>query len=293
MHRAKLTRRTLPLATRHVGDTLDSLLATANHGAHVANDPISFVHVASVEDREVVALIASSLAFGGVTVIRRSIADVLARLDGRPALVSGSSSLVRLEARLDGFVHRVYRGVDVAHLLHHAARLRAAHGSLGAFFALELDSTGDFREACARLCDALRGPSPSRGLSHLVPDPRKGSACKRLLLFLRWMVRGPDAVDFGLWAVSPRRLVIPVDTHVLRISQNLGFTSRTDASWKTAEEITASLARFSPEDPVRYDFALCHLGISRDCPSRQDEKKCARCVVRAVCRVWHGDAVTA
>lgn len=276
-----------------MGVTLDALLATANHDAHIANDPISFVHAALPEDREVVALLASSLAFGGVTVIRRSIAEVLARLDGRPALVSRTSSLAQLEARLDGFVHRVYRGADVARLLHHAARLRVAHGSLGAFFARELENSGDFREACARLCDELRGPSPSRGLSHFVPDPRKGSACKRLLLFLRWMVRGPDAVDFGLWSVSPGRLVIPVDTHVLRISQNLGFTSRTDASWKTAEEITSALARFSSQDPVKYDFALCHLGISRDCPSRQDETKCARCVVRKVCRVWHGGPVRA
>jgi len=119
-----------------------------------------------------------------------------------------------------------------------------------------------------------------------VPDPRAGSACKRLLLYVRWMVRPADGVDLGLWPLDPTRLVIPVDTHIHRIARNLGFTERNDASWRTAEEITGALRHLERSDPVRYDFALCHMGVSRDCPSRRDPAKCRPCVLRPVCKAY-------
>jgi uncharacterized protein (TIGR02757 family) len=102
------------------------------------------------------------------------------------------------------------------------------------------------------------------------------------------MVRPADGVDLGLWPVSPSDLLIPVDTHIHRISRNLGLTDRRAASWATAEEITANLRRLDPRDPVKYDFALCHLGVSRQCPSRSEQDKCARCVLQDVCSVWNG-----
>jgi uncharacterized protein (TIGR02757 family) len=158
---------------------------------------------------------------------------------------------------------------------------------LGAAFASYHQRTGgDFRESLARLADVLRGSATDRSTRHLVSDPRAGSACKRLVLYARWMVRPADGVDLGLWPISPSDLVIPVDTHVHRISRNLGLTDRRTASWATAEEITAGLRKLDPEDPVKYDFALCHLGVSRDCPSRPDTDKCATCVLRDVCCVW-------
>ncbi len=119
-----------------------------------------------------------------------------------------------------------------------------------------------------------------------MPDPRAGSACKRLLLYVRWMVRPADGVDLGLWPLDPSLLVIPVDTHIHRIGRNLGLTERNDASWRTAEEITAALRHLDAADPVRYDFALCHMGVSRDCPSRRDPAKCEPCVLRPVCRAY-------
>jgi uncharacterized protein (TIGR02757 family) len=145
---------------------------------------------------------------------------------------------------------------------------------------------GELREGLARFADALRGERASRSLRHLVPDPRAGSACKRQLLYLRWMVRPADGVDLGLWPLSPAQLIVPVDTHVHRIAKNLDLTRRNDASWRTAEEITAALREMDPHDPVRYDFALCHLGVSRACPSRRDSDKCAACVLKPVCVRW-------
>ncbi len=275
-----------------VRDRLDALVATHDVAQNLAADPLGFVHRAAPEDREVVALLAATLAFGNVKAIRASIARVLSALGESPAATIDREDEAALAARLTGFVHRVYKGPDVARMLANAGALRRAHGTLGAFFAARYREQGDLREALAQLADGLRGPTPiarraaSRGLAHLVPDPRKGSASKRLLLWLRWMVRPADGVDLGLWDVPAAALVVPVDTHVHRIAQNLGLTRRRDASWRTAEEITAALRRFDAKDPVKYDFAICHLGVSRSCPSRRDPAKCGACVVRDACRHW-------
>lgn len=267
---------------------LDQLLARRDPAAHRRADPVELVHrFADPADRELVGLVAALLAFGNAVAIRASVGRVLAALGPSPSRTVHRLSQRALRRRLDGFAHRVYRGSDVARMLGRAGALAREHGSLGDAMASRMDdSGGDLREALARVCDELRGPRPSPGLAHLVADPRAGSACKRSLLYLRWMVRPADGVDLGLWPLSPAALVIPVDTHVHRISRNLGLTDRKTASWKTAEEITARLRAFDPRDPVKYDFAICHLGVSRDCPSRPDPAKCAECVLRPVCKQW-------
>jgi uncharacterized protein (TIGR02757 family) len=265
------------------------LIHTFDFAAHRRSDPVAFVHRhRDPHDQEVVALVAALLAFGRVESIRRSVERVLDALGPRPAETVDRSDRKALERRLRGFVHRTFRGPDVAAMLANAGRVRARHGNVGAAFARHLDEAGDLREALARLSDALRGRGAGRGLAHLVADPRAGSACKRSLLLLRWMCRPADGVDLGLWPVSPARLVIPVDTHVHRIAKNLGLTTRASASWRTAEEITARLRTFDGEDPVKYDFALCHLGVSRQCPSRRDPQRCEGCGLRTVCLHWAG-----
>ncbi|MHB8874810.1 MAG: DUF2400 family protein, partial [Myxococcaceae bacterium] len=124
-----------------------------------------------------------------------------------------------------------------------------------------------------------------KGLDHLLPARLGPGAAKRLLLFLRWMVRGPDEVDFGLWrSVPPSALVIPLDTHIGRLAKHLGLTRRKDLSWRTAEEITAGLRLVDPCDPVRYDFSLCHHGMSGRCPAAVEERHCRECVLAGVCR---------
>lgn len=236
-----------------------------DHSAHLHRDPIGLVHsFVSKDDIEVAGLIAALLAFGNVTAIRASVTRVFDALDGQPSRSIERFAGDVVAKRLQNFVHRVYRGKDVATLLTNAERLRSRHGSLGLAFVRNYDAcAGDLRNALCRWTKDLRGPNPSRGLAHLVPDPAKGSACKRLLLYLRWMTRGPDKIDFGIWPLSPAILIIPVDVHIHRIARELGLTSRNDASWKTAEEVTAALRAFDPDDPVKFDFALCHYGISK------------------------------
>ncbi len=267
---------------------LDALRDGFDVAAHRAADPVEYVHrYADPHDQEVVGLVAASLAFGNVKAIRRSVGRVVALLDPAPARRLATMRRATLDRGLDGFVHRVWRGEHVARLLWNARGIRAREGSLGAAFEARLAArSGDLREGLADFADALRGPTPDRSMAHLVPDPRAGSACKRLLLYLRWMVRPADGVDLGLWRADPASLLIPVDTHVQRIGRNLRLTDRETASWRTAEEITASLAKLDPRDPVKYDFALCHLGVSRQCPSRRDPAICASCALRPSCRHW-------
>jgi len=115
-------------------------------------------------------------------------------------------------------------------------------------------------------------------------SPEKGSACKRFNLYLRWMVRREGGLDFGLWtSIPPAALVIPLDTHVARIAGLMGLTRRRTADWKMALEVTDALRRLDPLDPVKYDFALCRLGILEYCPRRVDPVKCAACLIRPAC----------
>lgn len=274
---------------------LEDARAAQDVTARVARDPVSIVH--RYQDRldvELVALIASACAFGNVTTILAKVDDALQRLGPRPAYLPRGRRAV--ERALEGFRHRLFRGEDLAALVVGVRVVQRAHGSLGAAFALDLaECGGDLQEALARLVDLIRkgGKFPPRGArggrrgaSHLLPDVRGGAASKRLMLFLRWMVRPADGVDLGQWPVDRSLLVMPLDTHIHRLAQNLGLTQRRDASWRTALEITGRLRRLDPSDPVRFDFALCHLGMAQGCPSRRDAVRCEGCGVRPVCRHW-------
>lgn len=123
------------------------------------------------------------------------------------------------------------------------------------------------------------------GLSYLLPSPA-GGAAKRLALYLRWMVRAEDGVDLGTWHhLEPSRLLIPLDTHIARIGRYVGLTDRQTIGLPTALDVTASLARLDPQDPLRYDLALCHLGISGACPTRREPAICRDCPIRSICRL--------
>jgi hypothetical protein len=131
---------------------------------------------------------------------------------------------------------------------------------------------------------ASAGRGSNRGIFHLLADPASGSPCKRWNLYLRWMVRGPDGMDLGLWkSVDPRQLILPLDTHTARISRYLGFTQRTTPTWAMAEEITRSLRGLDPEDPVRYDFSMARLGILNRCSKRSGTCQCQGCVLEGIC----------
>src|SRR5262249_7501445 len=131
---------------------------------------------------------------------------------------------------------------------------------------------------------AAYGRVPTRpGVSYFFPRPSKGSACKRMNLFLRWMIRH-DALDLGVWTpVPPSKLLVPLDTHVIRVGRCLQLTTYQSPGWKMASDITASLARIDAADPVRYDFSLCHLGMMNACGFNRAQAD-SQCPLRGVCR---------
>jgi uncharacterized protein (TIGR02757 family) len=283
---------------------LDEVRARADLLARRASDPVDFVHqYRSRVDRELVALAAANLAFGNVKAIRAKVAELLERIGPSPSTAADDERA--LHAALRGWKHRVFRGEDVARLLVGARRVQREGGSLGAAFAGALREADHhspneheaLREALAVFCDRIRTlgglPLPGqttksdrRGPVNLLSNARAGGGAKRLLLFLRWMVRPADGIDLGLWNIPAARLLMPVDVHIHKLSRNLGFTKRSDVSWKTAVEVTAALSRFDKDDPTRYDFSLCHMGMLQRCPSRRDPARCEGCGVKPVCIHW-------
>lgn len=269
---------------------LDAFLASFDKSAHISQDPVEYVRRFrhNPDDAEVVGLLCASLAFGRVEQIRQKIAWVLSRLGEHPARTIRRLGPEGLREKLAPFRHRWTTGEDLASLLAGADRLRREEGSLGEALArFYQEEKNDLRAALHRFATALRRErtGASQHFAHLIPDVMAGSACKRLLLFARWMIRPDDGVDLGLFSLPKKALVIPLDTHIARISYYIGLTDRQDASWRTAEDITRTLRQLDPEDPVKYDFALCHLGISGACPRRRHPVQCRECPIQGVCRL--------
>jgi uncharacterized protein (TIGR02757 family) len=279
---------------------LDALDASLDRAARIAADPVELPRAyGAPEDQEIAALVAASLAYGRADVFKPVVGRVLAAMGPSPARFVRAFARSPEPDAFAGAVYRFNRPADLAALAAAAGHVALAHGTLGARFgALFREAGGDagaLRPALARFAAELREAPPARrllrgrgrrGLLHLLPDAAGPGASKRWNLYLRWMVRGPDAVDLGAWrgVVPPAALVVPLDTHVHRVARCLGLTRRSDASWRTAAEITASLRRIDREDPVRFDFALCHLGMSGGCPARRDPARCAACPLAAACR---------
>lgn len=273
--------------------TLDEVRVRCDVAARRAADPVHFVHLYKRrDDQEIVALLAASLAFGNVKALCAKIEDALNRLG--PHVAKTADDAADVHRRLAGFRHRLYSGKDVAHLVVGARAMQRAYGSLGTPFVQALASGKPLRDAVHDWVKELRerggfpamGTRESLGPDHLLPDPTKGSALKRLMLFLRWMIRPADGIDLGLWNIPPAHLVIPLDTHIHKLSRNIGLTLRNAADFQAAEEITAALARLDAKDPIKYDFSLCHLGMLQSCPSRKDPEHCEGCGVKPICRHW-------
>jgi uncharacterized protein (TIGR02757 family) len=266
-------------------DCLDQLYQRYNC-VNAATDPIEIVRrYTTRSDREVVGFVAASLAFGRVASVLHSIERVLHVLGSSPAEFVSRFEPARDAGQLSGIVHRWTRGVDLAALLW-ITRVMLEHGSIEAFFLEGFDSSAtdvgkalDSFSARAMKVDVrpVYGRVPRRpGVQYFFPKPSAGSGCKRLNLFLRWMVRR-DEVDLGVWShLSPSMLVVPLDTHVVRVGRCLGLTTRTSPGWPMAAEITASLRALDPVDPVKYDFSLCHIGMANACGfnHRQGDGQC-------------------
>jgi len=241
---------------------LDALHDQWNRREYVSPDPLETLYdYEDPLDREVVGMVASSLAYGRVAQILISVRRILQLMGPSPRgwLVSRDPSEIEIACR--GFVHRFTKDAHMAALLIGIREAILEHGSLKACFLSGYNSEDEtLLPALSHYVKAIKGDRILPG--HLLSDPDGKSACKKANLFLRWMVRR-DEVDPGGWhdAVPPAKLIIPIDTHMHKISLALGLTARKAADLKTAVEVTRHLARLCPTDPTRYDFALTRFGI--------------------------------
>jgi uncharacterized protein (TIGR02757 family) len=271
--------------------TLDGLYDSFNM-PDSATDPIQVVRRFSRnDDREVVAFCAAGLAFGRVTSVLQSIQRLVDVMGESPAAFVRHFEPARDGKALRSFVHRWIRGADIIALLWVLHQMLERSGSLESFF-LEGDPAGeDVREALdsfssrAMALDlrAAYGRVPARpGVGYFFPRPSAGSGCKRLNLFMRWMVRH-DALDLGVWTrVSPSRLIVPLDTHIIRVGRCLKLTRYTSPGMPMALDITRALRALDPADPIKYDFSVCHLGMMNAC-GFETPRGNTHCPLKGVC----------
>ena len=275
------------MVTVGLGSRLQALYESYNR-EDAALDPIQIVRrYDRREDQEIIGFCAAALAFGRVASVLNTVERLAGLLGARPTEYVRGFDPTTAQPELRALVHRWTRGVDLVALLWLLRQMLDAAGSIEAFFAAEFDPAAEdvssaldsfSRRALALDLRAAYGRRiPTRmGVGYFFPRPSAGSACKRLNLFLRWMVRR-DAVDLGVWSrIPPSKLIVPLDTHVIRLGRCLRLTRYTSPGWRMAADITASLRAIDPVDPVRFDFSLCHVGMMNACGygRRQGDSQC-------------------
>jgi uncharacterized protein (TIGR02757 family) len=248
---------------------LDELVKTYEVPEFIDKDPIQFPHRYSNQaDIEVSGLIASCFAYGSRPKIIETLNYIHSFFNASPALFAENFDIDRDSELFKGFIYRYNSEKDLVLLLHIIGQTLKNYGTLeNAFLQGYVNEEKYLKQSLTNFVNLLRSYLPCdesscRGLFHLIPSPELGSACKRLNLFLKWMIRKPP-VDLNIWKNIPQsKLIIPLDTHVARISRKWKLTQRNSNDWKTAEEITDNLRIFDNNDPAKYDFAIFGLGIS-------------------------------
>ncbi len=240
--------------------------------SQISPDPLQFLHQFSSEkDIEVIGFIASIFAYGNVTQIINTLNKIVTFTEDNPYKFVVNFKSKNYHKKLTGLKHRFYTENDIKTFFYVLNDVYKNYDSLKNLFLKNYDgSEGNIKNALGKYSQHLIEKSEqyndgkiTRGVRFMFPLPEVGSACKRMNLFLRWMVRH-DELDFGLWKeVETSKLIIPVDTHIARICKLLKLTDLKNVNWKMAEQITANLKKFDPNDPVKYDFAICHIGMRK------------------------------
>jgi len=278
------------LVIRQIGqvkDVLERLYEKYNHHSLIKPDPLQFVYkYRRKADIEIVAFMASALAYGRVGQIEKSLTDLFGRMGNNPFEYVQDFDGEQRE-KLKSFKHRFTTGDDISDLLELLQVVSSRFGSIEELF-MQGYSDGDKNivPALSGFCGSLtavHNGQTARSLKYLLADPARGSACKRLNLFLRWMVRDDD-VDTGLWkSIDKAKLIVPIDVHIARLCKILGFYDRKSISLSTALEITDSFRQIEPTDPVKYDFALSRIGIVENCNGNL-RPECHVCELSGLCQ---------
>lgn len=239
--------------------------------SRIEPDPLQFPHRYTTEkDIEISAFIASIFAYGTVTQINKTLNLIFSQMGNGPFEYLTSNKISDIRNSIKSFKHRFYTSEDIFCLFKFLREVFSNNESIKSIFLNYYNQHQNIKDAINSFSKysimnliKINNNKLTHGLKFMFPLPEKGSACKRMNLFLRWMVR-KDELDFGLWSEIPTsHLVIPVDTHIFQIAQKLNLTTQSAVSWKMASEITENLKVFDKNDPVKYDFALCHIGIRK------------------------------
>jgi len=253
----KLTKKELKLL-------LDEKVATYNQKEFIINDPVSIPHLFKKrQDIEITGFWSAILSWGQrITIINKS-KELFNLMDNAPydfILNHQEQDLKKLEH----FKHRTFNFTDTLYFISFFKQYYSHHETLEDAFMQNVNSGDDMQNGLInfhRLFFSLPD-YPTRTRKHIA-TPERNSACKRLNMFLRWMVRqDSNGVDFGIWQnIKPSQLICPCDLHVMRVARVLGLITEKQNGWKAAKELTANLRKFDPEDPVKYDYALFGMGI--------------------------------
>lgn len=270
---------------------LDKVLADFPAVNRIKNDPIQFPRWFFDKNRpseeiEVVALISAMLAYGSAKQFTKKLDEIFQKcnynflrliIDDKcksivwPGYRLSTASEISILCQAIGNVVDKQKSIKNVFMKGYQANKKT------------LEGLANLRNTLMEEVNLIVSPVP-RGIKHLLPNPVSGGCAKRWHMFLRWMVRGDDKVDMGLWKdVSPSQLIIPLDRHISKISRNIGLTARKADDLKTAIDITNKLSLLEPDDPVKYDFSLCHLGIAGECTHGKDLTLCNSCILNESC----------
>ena len=260
-----------------IKDILEKLYIRYNHRDLIKPDPLQFIYnYSNPGDIEIIGLLSAALAYGRVEQIQNSLTKLFAIMGDNPS----------------EFVLRFNTGNDIADLLELLKMILKKHDSIEKYFLIGYDSSHEnIIPALSAFCDSLlkiystkHNGKTNQGLGYLIVSPTNGSPCKRMNLFLRWMVRN-DEVDSGIWkSIDKSKLIVPIDVHMGRLCRFLGFHDKNTISLKTAIEITKHFAEIQPDDPVKYDFALSRIGIVENCTGKYNNSACPACELNMFCK---------
>lgn len=262
-------------------DFLEHVYSRYNRPELIKPDPLQFVYrYTEPVDMEIAGLLAAVLAYGRVAQIEKSVDKLLGKMGNSPAAFVRTFNKAKRN-KLQDFKHRFNTGDDISDLCEVLKSALKDAGSLEDYFLRGYSSSDEnILKALSAFCRSLLQAHAQkndgivgRGLKYLISDPAKGSAAKRLNLYLRWMVRN-DKIDAGLWkSVDKAKLIVPMDVHMSRISRIFNMYTRKNISIKTAVEVTQGFSKFDSDDPVKYDFALCRIGMVSGCTNWRQLKE--------------------
>jgi uncharacterized protein (TIGR02757 family) len=283
--------KTIDNKTQVIKNILEKLYDRYNHKNLIKPDPLQFIYnYSNPGDMEIAGLLSAALAYGRVEQIQKSLTRLFELMGNSPyEFVMNFNQAKR--KKLQNFKHRFNTGDDIADLLELLKTILKKYGSIEKYFLQGYDESHEnIISALTTFCDSIlkihamkHNGKTNKGLGYLLVSPSNGSPCKRMNLFLRWMIRD-DEVDSGIWkSIDKAKLIVPIDVHMGRLCRFLGFHDKNTISLKTAIEITEHFAEIEPNDPVKYDFALSRIGIVENCTGKLTSA-CQVCELYMFCK---------